>query len=226
MKHIYVPYKGEIFGILRWISKRIEIKNLYGNDLVNLSVDSNSKGNIAAPIGYVINDQDWWQSGSQTFEHFYIVDFKTFRTSIKGILISMSTQHFHKTYNINGSNDGTTWHSIKEACFPSQPSSSLQFISFDSFVNYRYYKISTNDTRFDGSNILVFGPLDFYGSILWDVGYTCKHYYKRTTNIYFILICILPPPPISNQLSICVSTSELINGIYIVGQMTLTFRSV
>ena len=191
MKHIYVPYKGERFGILRWISKRIEIKNLYGNDLVDLSADSSYSDNIAAPIGYITNNQYWWASDTKTIEHFYIVDFKTFRVKIKGISMSMNTEHFHKTYNIEGSNDGTTWLSIKEARFPSQPTSYLQYISFDSSVNYRYYKISTSDTRYDGPNNLVLGSLDFYGSILWDVGYTCKHHYKRTTNIFFMMICLL-----------------------------------
>ena len=191
MKHIYVPYKGETFGILRWISKRIEIKDLYGNDLVNLSADSSSTDNIAAPIGYVINNQNWWESGSQTTEHFYIVDFKTFRVKIIGVSLLMNTEHFHKTYNINGSNDGTRWDQIKEAHFSSQPTTYLQYISFDSSVNYRYYKISTNGIRYDGCNPLITGPLDFYGSILWDVGYTCKNHYKRTTSIFFMMICLL-----------------------------------
>ena len=31
MKYVHVPYKGGTFGILRWISKRIEINNLYGD---------------------------------------------------------------------------------------------------------------------------------------------------------------------------------------------------
>ena len=191
MMYISIPYKGVVFGILRWISKRIEIKDLYGNNLINISVDSSGIQNVAAPIGYVNDNISWWYSDNVINEHFYIVDFKTFRTAINGILLSMSVEHFHKVYVIDGSNDGTTWYPIKEACFPSKPESNLQYIHFDSFVKYRYYKISSNDIRHDGSYRLTLGPLDFYGKVLWDISFTCKHHYQGATNTLLSIICLL-----------------------------------
>ena len=192
MRYIPIPYRSNTFGILRWISKRLEIKNLFGNELINLSVDSTITYNIAAPIGYVNDSYNWWASNNEEKEHFYIVDFKTFRTSVKGISLSMSPEHFHKVFYIAGCNDGVTWNSIKEARFPSQPGSSLQYIPFDSQTNYRYYKISVNGQRYNDGYALSISTLDFNGNILWDVDNTCKQRTKRPTNVFYLMICLLP----------------------------------
>ena len=189
MTQVKISYKNSAFGILRWISKRIAIPNLFGEKLINISVDSSSTANIAAPIGYVSDDGiGWWASDYTKNEgHFYCVDFKTFKISISGCILTMSLQHFHKIFNITGSNDGESWYPIKEAKFTSKPQSCIQPIYFDFPVNYRFYNISVNGARHDGNYELSLGALDFYGSILWDIGCTCKRNAKTLINVYFIL---------------------------------------
>ena len=190
MKYVNVPFRNSNFGILRWISKRIEVKDLYGNSLVNLSADSSGTDNIAAPIGYVNDGITWWTSNYEAKEHFYIVDLKTFRASIYGFSLIISTIHYHKLYTVFGSNDGIQWDSIKEANYPIEPLEKLNYILFDSPMNYRFYKISVNGINYEGNYRLIIGTIDFYGTLLWNVAYTCKHQIKRHNNIFFVMLCI------------------------------------
>ena len=108
-----------------------------------------------------------------------------------GYSLIMNTSNYHKSFKLYGSDDKYNWTLVKEFLFPTEPTSERQYIQFDYSIMKRYYKIFTNDTRYDALTSLSIESLDFYGNILWDYGYTCKKRIRRSLNLFFLQFCLI-----------------------------------
>ena len=86
--------------------------------------------------------------------------------NVVGCSLNTLTEHYHRSFKFYGSNNGVSWELFKDALFPTEPITNIQYIKFDSPVSYRYYKIFVNDEIFAGVYTLLVEPTDLCGSLL------------------------------------------------------------
>ena len=159
-------------GIVRWISKKMNVPNLNGSHLIYCSSKNiRPDTSITAPIGYRQEGlHDYYVSEGTSLineSNWYRVDFLSFDVTLTGVKLRMVDDQYFPNIYFNASKDGIHWEMIRHFTFEKPPSEFIQVFDFENQFSARSIQIYTNDFRFDEVSTLSISRIDFYGTLRW-----------------------------------------------------------
>ena len=167
---------GSLNGITRFLARRSHIPNLHGEGVVHISYDSFSFGSVTAVIGYCEpgEDQCYFVSNSNETEHWYQIDFLSFNVTITGYTLNMNPEHYHPEWSLYAGNKETELVKVDHQSISSQPQNWINTYTLSKSVNAQIFRLSVNSQRFDPYWSLSITELEFFGSVKYPFGETCK----------------------------------------------------
>ena len=179
-QHIHIPIvENSTQGALRWLSRKTQIPDLHGSNVVHVEADSiRSDTSISAPIGYNPTGNSYFVSGDDNEslrEHWYNIDLLSFNIKLEGYTITREPIHYNKNWLLQVSTDCEEFTTVDNQTLNEQPLKWEFTSTLDSSDNARCIRIWTKSYRFDNETTLSIAAFDIFGSLTWYSSCTCKN---------------------------------------------------